>query len=413
MKQKSPVLRTKAAVLRTVQCHLTILAAIAMLIPTALSLFYAGRLPDEFHVRRGEALHITSAMPITAVPSQTAAQTAQLGSSPQTVSLRLLGIFPIKEVRTRPAEEIMLVPCGQPFGVRMLMGGVMVIGFGEVASGDSHCCPAVEAGLEIGDVIVSANHSEVRSTADLRDAASQGTPLGLTVMRGGAMEEVTLTPVYSIAAGCCQTGLWVRDSAAGIGTLTYFDPDSGGFGGLGHPICDPDTGELIPLAQGEADAVTISGVIRGQAGTPGQLQGYFSADAPIGTLSCNSDAGIFGTLDSIPDAPAVPMALQQEVETGDAVILATLDGTAPAAYSVEITSLCYTDSTQNMVIRITDEKLLETAGGIVQGMSGSPILQNGRLVGAVTHVFVSDPSQGYGIFAENMYAYTQSAATCR
>lgn len=384
-----------------------------MLIPMAASLCYAGRLPDEFHVRRGEALHITSALPITAVPTESAARTAQLGSSPQTVSLRLLGMFPIKEVRTRPAEDVMLVPCGQPFGVRMLMGGVMVIGFGEVASGDRHCCPAVEAGLEVGDVIIGANREEVRSTADLREAASQGEPLDLTVMRGGSMQEMTLTPAYSLTAGCCQTGLWVRDSAAGIGTLTYYDPSTGHFGGLGHPICDPDTGELIPLAQGEADAVTISGVIRGQAGSPGQLQGYFAADAPIGTLTCNSDAGIFGTLDAVPDAEAVPMALQQEVELGQAQILATLDGTAPQSYSVEITSLCYTDSTQNMVIHITDERLLDTAGGIVQGMSGSPILQNGRLVGAVTHVFVSDPSQGYGIFAENMYAYTQSEAVCR
>lgn len=381
-----------------------------MLVPTALSLFYAGRLPEDYHIRSGEGLHITSALPITAVPAAQTAQAAQQGSMGQTVSLRLFGIFPIKTVQTHPAGEVTLVPCGQPFGVRMLMGGVMVVGFGEVESAQGHACPALDAGLEVGDIILKADAQPIRSTADFRAAAANGEPLTLTVMRGSAMQTLTLEPVYSLTADCCQTGCWVRDSAAGIGTLTYFDPETGRFGGLGHPICDPDTGELIPLAQGEADAVTISGVIPGQAGAPGQLQGYFAADAPIGTLFCNSSAGVFGTLDPIPDAQGIPMALVQEIEEGDAVILTTIEGTTPQPYTVEITSFNYTNSTQNMIVHITDERLLEAAGGIVQGMSGSPILQNGRLVGAVTHVFVTDPSQGYGIFAENMYAYTQSAA---
>ena len=381
-----------------------------MLVPTALSLFYASRLPEEYHIRSGEELHITSALPITASPAAQTAQAAQQGFTGQSVSLRLFGIFPIKTVQTHPTGEIMLVPCGQPFGVRMLMGGVMVVGFGEVESAQGHACPALDAGLEVGDIILKAGEQPVHSTAEFRAAASGGEPLTLTVMRGTTMQTLTLEPAYSLTAGCCQTGCWVRDSAAGIGTLTYFDPETGRFGGLGHPICDPDTGDLIPLAQGEADAVTISGVIPGQPGAPGQLQGYFSADAPIGTLFCNSSAGVFGTLDPIPDAQGIPMALRQEVEEGDAVILTTIEGTAPQPYTVELSSFNYTNSTQNMIVHITDERLLEAAGGIVQGMSGSPILQNGRLVGAVTHVFVTDPSQGYGIFAENMYAYTQSAA---
>ena len=386
----------------------TVLALLGLLIPAALSLFYAARLPDEYRIRRGEGLCITSAVPITAVPTESLTQTAQYGSVPQTASLRLLGVFPIKTVRMQPTDTVMLVPSGAPFGVRMLMGGVMVVGFGEVASGKGHCCPAVEAGLEVGDIILEADHTVIRSTQEFRQAAADGNAMELTVMRGSALQEITLTPAYSITAKRCQTGLWVRDSAAGIGTLTYYDPESGRFGGLGHPICDPDTGELIPLACGEANAVTISGVVRGQAGIPGQLQGYFSADAPIGTLSCNAGAGVFGKLTEIPAGQAVPMALQQEVTTGAAYILATIDGCAPQAYTAEITSLDYKHSTQNMVVRVTDERLLEAAGGIVQGMSGSPILQDGRLVGAVTHVFVNDPSQGYGIFAENMYAYTLS-----
>lgn len=400
--------RTKAAVLHAFQIHLTTFAAFLMLVPTALSLFYAGRLPEEYHIRSGETLHIAGTLPIAARPVAQTAQASQPGSAAQLVSLRLFGIFPIKTVQTHPTGDICLVPCGQPFGVRMLMGGVMVVGFGEVASGTGHSCPALDAGLEVGDIILAANHKPVRSTADFRVAAAKGEPMELTVMRGSTMQTFTLAPAYSLTADCCQTGCWVRDSAAGIGTLTYFDPETGRFGGLGHPICDPDTGEPIPLAQGEADAVTISGVIGGQPGAPGQLQGYFAADTPIGTLFCNSSAGIFGTLDPIPDAEGIPMALQQEVALGDAIILTTIEGTTPTPYTAEITSLDYTNSTQNLVIRVTDERLLAQTGGIVQGMSGSPILQNGKLVGAVTHVFVTDPAQGYGIFAENMYA--QSAA---
>lgn len=388
-------------------CRILVIAVLlCMLIPAFGSIYYAQRLPDEYRIRRGGELCITSTVPITAVPASAAAQTAQFGSAPQSASLRLLGLIPIKTVRIQPTDTVMLVPSGAPFGVKMLMDGVMVVGFGEVASGHGHCCPAAEAGLEVGDIILEADHMQLRSTDDLRRAAADGQALDLTVLRGSQRQELTLTPAYSITARCCQTGLWVRDSAAGIGTLTYYEPYSGAFGGLGHPICDPDTGERIPLACGEANAVTISGVIPGQPGVPGQLQGYFSADTPIGTLSCNAGTGIFGTLSDIPDGQPVPMALQQEVTEGDALILTTIDQNGPQAYTARICSLDYRSTTQNMTVRVTDKRLLEHSGGIVQGMSGSPILQNGKLVGAVTHVFVSDPSQGYGIFAENMYAYT-------
>lgn len=383
------------------------LAGLAFLVPVTASLYYAGRLADGYYVRRGEPLHITAALPITAEPAAPMAQAAHTGSAAPEASLRLFGIFPIKTVEMHPTEEIMLIPSGTPFGVRMLMDGIMVIGFGEVAGEEGHCCPALDAGLQEGDIIQEINRETLTGTAAFRDAASDGQPMLLTVQRGEQTLETTLYPVYSLTDSVYQTGLWVRDSTAGIGTLTYCDPENGCFGGLGHPICDPDTGELIPLGSGEADSVTISGTIRGTAGAPGQLQGYFSADEPIGTLSCNSRCGIFGQLDTVPDMPAVPMALKQEITLGEAVILTTVSGTEPEAYTVAITSLDYTDDTRNMVIEVTDQRLLDTTGGIVQGMSGSPILQNGQLIGAVTHVFVADPSKGYGIFAENMYEFNR------
>ena len=388
------------------------MCGLLLLQPIVMMLFYAGRLPDHYYVRKGETLELSTALPIEAepVPSVTAASLTETAQSQ--VTLRLFGILPIKTAEIQQTEEIRLVPCGEAFGIRMLMDGIMVVGFGEVRTADGICCPAAGAGLQEGDVIQEVNRVPITSAESFRKAASEGDPMLLTVLRGEETLELQLSPAFSIQQECWLTGAWVRDSTAGIGTLTYYEPSTGCFGGLGHPICDPDTGELIPLASGEADAVTISGAIRGQAGIPGQLQGYFSAEEPIGTLSCNDRCGLFGVLYAAPtQEPAIPMALKQEVTTGEAVILSTVSGDTPELYTISIKEINYNSDTQNMVIEVTDEDLLAATGGIVQGMSGSPILQDGRLIGAVTHVFVSDPTQGYGIFAETMYEVSRSTAS--
>ena len=208
--------------------------------------------------------------------------------------------------------------------------------------------------------------------------------------------------------------MWVRDSSAGIGTLTYLDPESGIFAGLGHGVCDVDTGTLMPLYSGEAVNVAITGVTKGESGSPGELRGTFSQEAPIGTLVKNEATGIYGQMDGIPDilsqgGEPVAVAMRQEVHTGKAMIRTTISGDTPVEYeiSIERVSLSEQNPTRNMVIRITDPRLLSATGGIVQGMSGSPILQNGKLVGAVTHVLVNDPTRGYGILIENMLETAQ------
>ena len=370
-----------------------VIAALLLLHPTVGALYYAGHLPDRYHVPADSTLELHCALPVTA--------TQRTGDA----SLRLYGIFPIKEVAVEPAQEIRLIPGGAPFGVRMLMDGVMVTGFGSVDTPQGTACPALEAGLREGDVIRCADHTPLAGTQDLRDAVETGAPLVLTVERDGTLREITLTPVYSLSDGWCS-GMWVRDSTAGIGTITYYDPADGTFAGLGHPICDPDTGGCIPLGHGTADRVTISGALRGQAGSPGQLRGFFSADAALGTLTDNCEDGVFGTLDAPPAGEAVPLAFKQEIRLGEAQILSTVYGTQPKPYDVRITAIDYTDDTRNMILEVTDEELLALTGGIVQGMSGSPILQDGKLVGAVTHVFVGEPSMGYGIFAETMYSHS-------
>ena len=199
----------------------------------------------------------------------------------------------------------------------------------------------------------------------------------------------------------------MRDSSAGIGTITYYDPQTAQFGGLGHPICDVDTGEIMPLLSGQVVKVVINDVVKGTSGDPGELKGSFASSKDSGTITSNDETGVFGTLYSNPSQnAALPVALKQEITEGAAKIYTTVSGTTPQEYDIEIEKIDISDTgkTKNMIIKVTDPNLLEKTGGIVQGMSGSPIIQNGKLVGAVTHVLVNDPQRGYGIFIENMYS---------
>ena len=202
----------------------------------------------------------------------------------------------------------------------------------------------------------------------------------------------------------------MRDSIAGIGTMTFINKDTGGFAGLGHPVCDTDTGEIIPIQSGEAVPVEITGARKGSVGKPGELRGRFTRSPFLGVLERNCESGIYGRLSDealselAEGAGEYRLGYRQEIKTGSAEIYTTVNGSVPRSYSAEIESIDYngSETTKNMVIHITDPDLISETGGIVQGMSGSPIIQDGRLIGAVTHVFVSDPTRGYAIFAENM-----------
>ncbi len=205
--------------------------------------------------------------------------------------------------------------------------------------------------------------------------------------------------------------MWVRDSIAGIGTMTFIDADTGEFAGLGHPICDSDTHELIPIHSGEAVSVVITEARRGESGIPGELHGRFTRQPIYGTLTENCESGVYGRLTDFAlqqlcgGGESYKMGYRQEITEGEAYILSTVAGKEPKKYSAVIEEIDYNsrETSKNMVIRITDEELITEAGGIVQGMSGSPIIQNDKIIGAVTHVFVADPTRGYAIFAENMY----------
>lgn len=319
---------------------------------------------------------------------------------------KLMGFLRIKSIALKEVERPWLVPCGEPFGIKMLTQGAMVIGLGSVQGNNGNQSPAKNAGVQVGDIILSYNDIVISSSSQLNRLTSEngGTPAKLLIQRGEKQLTLSLTPALN-TQGEYQMGLWVRDSSAGIGTLTYYNPIDQSFGGLGHGVCDVDTGELMPFQSGEVVEVFITGAKKGVNGIPGELYGEFHTSVQTGVLTDNRTSGVYGTLYSKPSQEqAIPMAFRQEVHTGPAEILVTLEGIEPHRYAITIEKVNQKEFLhhRDMILKITDPKLLEKTGGIVQGMSGSPILQDGKLVGAVTHVFVNDPTRGYGIFSETM-----------
>lgn len=379
--------------------------------------YYSARLPETLTAERGGSLKIAEYPEITCGGLiEGAVAASETFPTSRQATLSLFGAIPVKNVEIREAEAPTLVAGGNPFGIKLLMDGVMVTGLGEVDCGDgSKCCPAADSGIKVGDIIRLADNIPVTSNSQIQDiiSGSAGRTIKLSINREGNELTAYLEPVYVRSDRTWRGGMWVRDSIAGIGTITFINKETGEFAGLGHPICDSDTGETVPLSSGEAVAVEITETKKGQTGIPGELRGCFTSDKALGTLNRNNGCGIFGTLTDeackvfCSDGEEFKMGYRQEIKTGSAYILTTISGSSPKKYEIEIESIDYSgkDSTKNMIIRITDDELLEATGGIVQGMSGSPIIQGDKLVGAVTHVFVADPTKGYGIFAENMAEY--------
>lgn len=292
---------------------------------------------------------------------------------------------------------------GSTFGIKLFTDGVIVASLSEVYTENGMCCPAEDAGIKAGDYIIEAEGKVISHNSDVAAIIGQsgGEEITVKVRRNDKIFEAAVTPVFS--EGSFKTGMWIRDSAAGIGTLTFYDPDTGKFAGLGHGICDIDTNGVMTLKSGQPMPVTLLGIDKGLPDVPGQLKGYFSSDEPLGTLLANNETGVYGTLNEPPQSELVQLMPKGEVKCGAVQVLATVDENGARLYDAEIEQISRENTlTKNFVLRITDPELLSLTGGIVQGMSGSPVLQDGKLVGAVTHVFKEDPTCGYGIFAENM-----------
>lgn len=338
-----------------------------------------------------------------------------LSSSSDIYGMTSLGqITPCISLRASVKDEhspIMLYPGGMAFGVKIKTQGLVVIELGDVLTKGGMVCPGADAGIQEGDVIIRVSGKEVNTVRELSLAFdnSHGSEIIVEVKRGEDLLALCLKPAFSSEDNIYRAGLYVRDNTAGIGTVTYINPDTLSFAGLGHGICEGKTGSLMPLRSGEVCDVVISRVVKGRQGTPGELRGCLGT-LKWGELTKNCHTGVYGKLEKLPENmiyEPLPVAKKEEVKAGKAYILCTTDNNRIEQYEIEITKVKFDNNdTRNYSIKITDESLLSKTGGIVQGMSGSPIIQDGRIIGAVTHVLLDDPSSGYGIFIGNMLCNT-------
>ena len=391
---------------------LRLTAVYLLLLPFLLLGWLYSRLPDRVYLEPGQALLLPRfgwVEPMGFHGSQNAASTQVVGSYQTTLSLG--GWLPIKNIRTVVTERTQVTVCGTPFGVKMFSEGALIVGFSDIDSpGGSTVNPAKAAGLRLGDRVIRIGQIRTENNDAVKEAleAARGSAAEVIYVRSGEQRSTTLTPVWDAAAAQWRAGMWVRDSSAGVGTLTFVDAQAGVFAGLGHPISDSDTGERVALRSGEIVACQIVGCTGGTAGSPGELKGKFLSDHALGRICINGENGVYGTVSTAIAGQQTELAFAQEVLPGAAEILTTTSGETPRSYRVYIEKVNDADPHRNMVLRVTDPALLVQTGGIVQGMSGSPILQNGRLVGAVTHVLVNDPTRGYGIFAQTMLEQAHS-----
>ena len=362
--------------------------------------------PDEIYGISGENIRVNSLYTVTCQQdgiNRDMDITAKEGR--YDVSVNLFRAIPIKNSSLTVSGRHYVIPSGDIFGLRLFTQGVLIIKTETVDTESGSVSPCEMAGLKKGDVILKLDGEKVISSNALSEALSRGDKTSFIVefKRDNKKHTTRLNTCYSISQGKYKAGMWIRDSAAGIGTMTFYDPVSGEFAGLGHGVCDVDTGEMLTFSDGDIVSADITGCYKGQKGKAGELCGVFSQKI-TGILVSNNKKGVYGILSEFNSKnEAVAIALKREVKEGKAQIISTVDADGPCFYDVEISNINFTSTeNKNMVIKITDEKLIEKTGGIVQGMSGSPIIQDGKLVGAVTHVLVGDPTKGYGIFAETM-----------
>ncbi len=315
-------------------------------------------------------------------------------------------LFSFTSFASENLSEIKLYAGGMPFGVKISSPGLTIVKFSQTRGNGASS--AYLAGLREGDIITKINGIKVNSLETfIKEVDKSGADtINIVALRNNKEMEFKVKPKYSSEDGKYKTGIWVKDSTTGIGTITYINPSDNSFGGLGHPICDSSNGQIIRIGKGLVMDVNINGVIKGEVGTAGELRGTFLSKK-IGTLTKNCQSGVFGYLSTseINSTSHTPISVcpKEEIKEGEAYILSTLDGELPQKYKVKIYDIDTSNTgCKNFRIKVTDPELIKKSGGIVQGMSGSPIIQNDKLVGAVTHVLINDPTSGYGIFIENM-----------
>ncbi len=365
-------------------------------------------MPDTFYSISKEEIKIKSPIPFVNFKISPKSNIA-LANSPNRYDCNLsLFNIPLKDVALEIVRRQKATPCGIPFGVKIFTNGVMVINTAPVETKDGDVDTSEISSIKKGDVITEVNGVEINKNEDFLRIVqnSSGNPLDVKILRGNLKFETKITPVKPVNEDKFRVGFWVRDSSSGIGMITFFVNDKKFFAGLGHGIRDIDTDKLIPLSHGEIMKAVINGVIKPYGNDTGELRGNFVGDEPIGTIKSNDESGIYGVLNYNIESDFSPLdiALKQEVKTGPAKIISTVFGSTPRMYDINIdkVSLDKINPNKNLSFSVCDERLVEKTGGVVQGMSGSPIIQNNMIVGAITHVVSANPLRGYGIFSETM-----------
>lgn len=331
--------------------------------------------------------------------------------NPIQLQLSLFDKIPVKKLNVNVIPDTSVVVLGNTIGLKLYTNGVMVVGMSEVTGEQNQKeKPYKESGIEEGDIIISVNQKEVTCTADLINNINEcnGEAVEIKYVRDGETYTSSIKPTKT-DNNYYKIGLWVRDSAAGVGTISFYEPETGMFAALGHGLTDVDTGELITIAKGNLVTTNVVSVVRGEKGKPGEMKGTIMNQTDIGDISRNTKFGIFGKLNNLSSLninkeDVLEVATRDEIKEGAAKIVCALDSNKREEYDIEIQKIFKNNNSDNksMIIKVTDEELLEKTGGIIQGMSGSPIVQNNKVIGAVTHVFVSDPTMGYAIFADLM-----------
>ena len=371
--------------------------------------------PSQIIMYKGE-MHNSSlgvGVSISDIPENVCASTSKENITPLKMgeyeaSLKIGNKIPFRKINLKIITPKSVYASGELVGLRIHNKGLIVTDTAPVTSGENEISPAQKAGIVAGDIIMEINGHVPKSGDDVAAHLSENTTL--TLMRNSSLRTIIVNPVRDDSDGAFKLGVWVRDSTAGVGTMTYFDAETNTYGALGHGISDSDTGIMFTVQSGTVEKSRVVSVKKGERGTPGEICGSFSYEANVsGTVSKNCEAGIFGNIFS--DSPirgaSYPVGAISQVETGKAKILSTVDDDIKEYEIAILRCMPFGSATKGLAIKITDPNLLSKTGGIVQGMSGSPIIQNGRLIGAVTHVLVNDPTRGYGIFIENMLAEAQ------
>lgn len=326
------------------------------------------------------------------------------------VGINLFGIK-VKEVSVNVIDDVEVVPLGGLIGMKLYTNGVLVVGMSEIYGENNQVYkPYENSGIKEGDTITKINGEYIVSTDDMTECinASKGKEINITYIHNNKTLETKITPVETDKNNY-KVGLWVRDTAAGVGTATFYDKNTGNVAMLGHGILDVDTEELIDISDGKVTNTSVVSIIKGENGKTGRIQGIVEGEKEIGTISKNTYYGVYGKLYNVNElkrntSNSVKIALRNEIKTGEATLMCALDNGEVKEYTVEIQKIYLNNNSNNksMLLKVTDKELLEKTGGIIQGMSGSPILQDGKLIGALTHVLVQNPTQGYAVFSDIM-----------